>query len=465
MSRKKYFMRNFNISTIGQVIPKIIGFLMVYFYTRVLSPSEFGIIGIINTTILLVLPLISFQIYEGVFRFIIDGDDDKNKILVTTIKFLTITFTFFSIPIYLIITRITQIDIITLTIYYLILFFRMYKLLYISYYRGLNDLKKIAISGILESIITASSSLLFIWYIKLGILGFFYACLLGIIISLIYLIVSNLEILRFKLTGIDYGLIIKMLKFSLPLLPNALMWWVLNVSDRYMITIYNGLDANGIYSISSQFPGILFLFNASYYSAWQISSIKEFKTKSSKLFYSKVVNNYISFYCIIICLLLIILKPFYKVFINNEFYIATDYIPFLLIGTMFAGLTSIYGMGYIISKKTKGATISTLIGAVLNIIINIILLPIIGVQAASLSTLISFIIVFVYRIIDTKNKIKIYIDFPKMIVNLIIISIQVIIYFNYKLFNVKIIIMMILISILSLWINKNLLKEIYKWKN
>ncbi|WP_349393294.1 lipopolysaccharide biosynthesis protein, partial [Clostridium perfringens] len=95
---------------------------------------------------------------------------------------------------------------------------------------------------------------------------------------------------------------IEFFKFSLPLIPNSISWWIINVSDRYMVKIFNGYSELGIYSVANKIPQILNSFYSIFFKAWQISSIKELDKEDTEEFYSNILNALIKF-MFFICML------------------------------------------------------------------------------------------------------------------------------------------------------------------
>ena len=212
--------------------------------------------------------------------------------------------------------------------------------------------------------------------------------------------------------------------YSKPLVVNSISWWINNVSDRYIVTFMCGIAANGIYSISYKIPSLLSIFQTIFNQAWNISAIKEFDNDESTTFFKNVYRLY-NCGIIIICSILIFNTKFIAYFLySNEFYNAWKYVPFLMLSVVFSSLSGVLGGVFSAAKDSKTLGISTLCGAIINIVLNILLISKIGVIGAAVSTAISTFVVWLIRINKIKKLIKVNLLLKKDITSFIFILIQ-----------------------------------------
>ena len=223
------------------------------------------------------------------------------------------------------------------------------------------------------------------------------------------------------------------MKYCIPLIPNGIMWWVVNMSDRYMLLWLIGKAANGLYATANKIPSIISLITNIFFQAWQLTVIEENKSDDNESYFSKVFNYFFIISFLINSLVLFVSKPIVFIFLSKEFVDTWKYVPFLLISVIFSGFSGFLGTYYAMVKKTKGAMISTIIAGISNIIINLLLIPRIGINGAAISTMISMLILWIVRVIDTRKFVKMKYDVKKIIITLIISTLQIALYY----FNIK----------------------------
>ena len=191
-----------------------------------------------------------------------------------------------------------------------------------------------------------------------------------------------------------------------------------------IISTFIGTSANGIYAISYKLPTLISTIISVFTQAWLFSAISE-KESEDKEQYTNQIYKYLFIVCSVCCIgLFMITKPFMKIYVSTEFYSAWKYISFLAIGVVFQSLASFVSTSYNVYKDNKGFLFSGVFGAILNIILNFLLIPKYKVYGAAFATCISYIAVFLYRIFDTKKYTRIDILNLKYIVSYILMIIS-----------------------------------------
>ena len=218
-----------------------------------------------------------------------------------------------------------------------------------------------------------------------------------------------------------------MLAYSRPLIANALAWWVNNASDRYVVIFFCGLAANGVYSVASKIPSILNVFQSIFNQAWELSAVKDYDSEDKSGFFT---NTYKAYNCLmtIVCSLIIVAdKILARILYAKDFYVAWRYVPWLTIAILFGALSGYVGGFFSAVKDSKVFATSTVVGAVSNIILNIIFTPIMGPLGAAIATTICYVEVFAVRYIQSKKYIKLRINFIRDIISYIILVVQAIV--------------------------------------
>lgn len=422
MSSYNKLLNNSAVFAIGNLGSKLITLLLVPLYTYYLSTAEYGIVDIVSITVLLLVPLISLNIYDAVLRFSMEKSQRKDAVL-TNALLLSFMLFFILIFFYPILNKISLLnELLEYTL--LITFLQIIQVIFGEFTRALGKIKTYALNGILVTAIIGISNILYLVHFKMGIDGYFLSIITANIVSIVFLSVYG-DILRFiNFKRIEKELILKMLLYSVPLMPNALMWWSMNASNRYLILYFAGTSAAGLFAVASKIPSLLSILNSFFFQAWQLSAIEEFDSKNKSEFYSKVFQYFSVIMLIGTSFILMITKPLMSHFLSSDFYISWEFVPLLLLGTMFSSYSGFLGTNYIAAKQTKGVFKTSFIGGVISLILNFLLIPTIGVNGAGISTAISFLVIWILRIQDTKKFVSLDINYKSMFKNIFIICLQ-----------------------------------------
>jgi len=236
--------------------------------------------------------------------------------------------------------------------------------------------------------------------------------------------IKSIAILYIEISTINKKLLIQMLIFSLPNIPNLLSWWVVNLSSRYIIIGFCGASIAGLFSAASKLPAMINLLSTIFQQAWQYSSSKEYGKADSHQFFSDVFKYYSAF-ILVSCSGLIMITPLIsKILLKGDFYTAWIYVPLLLLSATLGCYSIFFGTFYLASKKNFMAMVSTLAGAVVNLIVCFVFVPVIGVYGALFASVLSYFVIVVIRIIDTRKYANIVIQWPTLIVGWCILLIQ-----------------------------------------
>ncbi|MFV0981523.1 oligosaccharide flippase family protein [Latilactobacillus sakei] len=420
MNKYNKLLGNSVVFAIGNLGSKIINFLMVPLYTYALNKREYGSVDLITTTLSMLLPIVSLCVYEAVFRFVMDKSEDKEKVFSSS----------FIVNLIVIICMLPVTLMIRYENKYIILFIlimQVYQALFAQYTRATGKLRVFAFNGILTSLITAILNVILMLMFDLGILGYLVSILIAIIVSNIYLAVRLKLWQDFSIKLVSTSLIKRMLIYSLPLIPNAFSWWLTSTSDRYLLLYFVGLSANGIFAVANKIPSLLSIVNSIFFQSWQISAVEEYENNEKSEFFSEIFEYYIQIFIIFTTLMIIFIKPFLTIIVSSDFYSAWEVVPALLIASMYSSFSGFIGTSYLAAKKTTGIFLTTFVGSVINIAIAFILIPKFGLNGAGISSAISFFVIWVYRMVDTKKFIDIRINWVKFILNHIIIGIALLI--------------------------------------
>ncbi|SDH86884.1 Membrane protein involved in the export of O-antigen and teichoic acid [Planococcus glaciei] len=458
-------VNNTLIFAVGNFGSKIITFLMLPIYTTYFTQTEFGTIDILITTISLLIPIMTVNIVEAVVRFTLDQENYDEKYVISNsvvVVFLSIGLLGILYPL------ITKIDIINEYFFYFYVIFCLntFHSIIKQFTRSLNFTKEFMISDIRYTLVFVVSNIIFILILSTDIKGYFISIIIAYLLDLFFLSrkIKLSSFINMKYIKID--IIKKMVLYSLPFLPNTLMWWTMSVSDRYMISYFTGLSATGLYAVATRFSSIITILSSVFFQAWQVSAIEEVKNNSRDLFYTNVFNIFFFLMVLTASAFLSLNKVIMNILVSNEFYSVWNYTGVLVIAAIFTSFSSFIGTTYVAMKKPQGALYTSLIGGILNIILNFLLIPIYGLIGACIATLISSLVLWIIRIVHTKKYIKINYSYLTMSIGLLLLFIQLL--FNYIEVNIGVSFFVnsaffTLFLVLSLKFNKPLLiSAIYK---
>ena len=459
MNREKKLLKNTLIITIGKVCTQLITFLLLPLYTGVLSTTEYGIVDFLNTLVSLSLPIVTFQVEQALFRELIEvrGDEFKTKsivssgVLTVVIQCVIFACLFFAISPF--VNNKYKYFLLTNVIAFI------FSSLFLQIARGFGDNQKYALGSFISAISTIAFNVLFIVAIKLGATGMLLGTMIGQIICSLYLFVS-LHIYNYiSIKNYNKETIKKLWKYSIPLIPNAISWWVFNASDRFIATTILGISQNGILAASLKFSAVYITMYNIFNMSWTESISMAIKDDDLSAYFNKMFDVVMRLF-ISMAIGIIAFMPFiYPIMINKKFSYGFGLVPISIIASLFNVVVGLISVIYIGNKNTKAIANTSIVSAIINIIVHLSLIKFIGLYAAVVSTLSSFLIMSIYRVIDINKK------YFKITINskLVIETLLILLFVSYTYYkgNLYLNIVSIFISIIfALLVNKDSLNLI-----
>lgn len=397
MSKYKELAKNTGIFALANFSSKILIFLLVPIYTRVLTTTEYGFYDLVYTTIQLFVPILTLNISEAVMRFLMK--DGVSKKSVFSIAVLDIFIGSIAFALLLLVNNLFSLsDLISQYSIYIFVIFVFYTLnnFLIQFSKGIDKIGVTAISGVISTAVMLAMNVILLVVFDWGLLGFFIANVCGYVIPCIY-IVSRLRLWELFEIKIDKKLQWEMVYYALPLVLNILSWWVNNTSDRYIVTAIVGIQASAIISVAYKIPQILSTISAIFIQSWQISAIKIQEDKSDTTFVSNMLLYYNALLLIIASGIILFVKPISNILFGISFYSAWELVPFLIISSLFNAISGCIGAIMGAKMDTHNVAKSALVGMIANIILNIVLTFLMGPQGITISTLIASFLIFYMR--------------------------------------------------------------------
>ena len=452
---KEKLLKNVYVIFTGKFFTKFKTILLLPLYTNILSSSEYGIVDLFMTYVVLLRPIVTFNVGEGVFRFLVDSrKKDKEKVKIISCGFYGILFRFIIfLFIFFIINLFFDIQ---YKFYLLLLLFVSFFSNFLLYiYKGNGNITGYTVGSFINGVSVVLFNLIFLLFFKWDIRGVLLANILGELLCILYLLFKDKTYKYIKLNKRDKVVNRKLLKYSFPLIFNSLIWWVIKVSDRTIITLFLGSSFNGIYSISCKISNILLQLYEVFHISWLESVSININKKNVSEFFSNTFNMVLKIFMSINIVIIVILPFAFNLLVSKEFYESYYYIPLLLISVLFNIVGSFLENIYLAKKMTKKVFNTALLVGILNIIINVLLIKDFGIYAAVISTILSFMVMGIYRYIDIQKYVSVKINFKELSLFIILGILSVIVYYC----NIKIIqfIMMIVILIIIVLLNRNII--------
>ncbi|HAN44775.1 MAG TPA: hypothetical protein DCP97_05225 [Ruminococcaceae bacterium] len=421
----KYLKLVSNVMTfaLGAFSSKILVFLLMPLYTRLLTTYDYGVIDNIVNTANLMIPIVSLSITEGVIRFSLDKSIKKSDAFSTGIKTVIIGFAVFSffVPVFLKIKFIAPYT----ALIYLYVLMACLRSVCSQFVRALGLIRLYTFDGVATTAIVILFNIVFLIYFKMGITGYVLSIILTDVVSVIFLFWSAKLNRYFKPFNISPHISRQMLKYSIPMIPNTLFWWITNASDRYIVTYYMGADINGLYAAAYKIPTIITTISGIFMQGWQLSAISEYSNHDKSVFYSNIFKYFQSLIFLCASGIVLFIKVITVVLVAPDYYPSWQYVPLLVIASVFSSLAIFYNSIYMSAKKSTSIMVTTFIGAALNVAMNFMLIPRYGANGAAFATFASYFIVFVIRVIDSHRFSPFSIDAAKFAVNFMLLSVQI----------------------------------------
>lgn len=429
MSREGKLAKNTLILSIGTFLPKLASFITLPILTAYLTKEEYGTYDLITVLVSLVLPAATLQIQTAAFRFLIDVRDNKKEIdsIITNIfAFIIPTSLVALIILYFLLPSDSVLEKLLICLYFLadILVNGARQVS-----RGLEKNFEYSISAIVSSLGKMIFAVCFVWYLRIGLIGAVGALFLSCFISFIFIFIKAKLYKYINLSEISWTKIKTLVAYSWPMVPNSTSMWVMRVSDRFVVTLFMGVTANAVYSVANKIPSLLTLTQNTFTMAWQENASIVSKDSDADLYYSSMFRTMFDLMAGFMGILICATPLLFIMLIRGDYWEAYNQIPVLFLGMFFYSMCSYLGGIYVAYKDTKSVGLTTFGAALCNLVVDLAAIKYIGLYAASGSTLVSYLILFVFRLLDVRKLVKVKYDYTHMVIVLVILAVECILCF------------------------------------
>lgn len=437
MKREEKLIKNTIIIAIGNFLPRLASFIVLPILTGYLTQEEYGIYDLITVLVSLLLPAVTLQIQTAAFRFLIDvrGDLKEEKRIVTNI----FAFTFPVSIIALIILYFALFQLEPLVRWLICIYFIFDILVNTArqIVRGLSKNKDYSISAIIGSCGRLLFALVFVLWLRTGLVGATLTLIASVAVEFLYLIFRTRLHRYIDFSLLSKSTVKKLLKYSWPMVPNSMSMWVMRLSDRLVVTFFMGVAANAVYSVANKIPQLLMIAANTFDMAWQENASMASKDDDASTYYTQMFRAVFDFMAGVFGLLVAVAPIMFSLLIQGDYEDAYCHMTILFLAIFFLSIAAYLGGVYVAYKKTTSVGITTALAAVCNLVFDIATIQWIGLYAASGSTLISYLFLCIYRMIDLKKFVDIRYDLKRIvIVVLVLIAMSVLCFVNNTVCNI-----------------------------
>ncbi len=397
MGEARRLIKNTGIIAVGGMATKLVQFLLLPLYTSVLPPTEYGAVDYLNTIALFCVPVASLLMDEALFRFLIDceTEEDRRRAVTATVGVLALGCVLFA----------ALMGVLEL-VFHPDSFWWIVGLVYAgtmlqmvsALLRGFGDTMGYSLANFLASAVMIVLNVLFIAVFRWGVEGMLSATVIaqgGV--ALVFAVRER--VWRYvDLSLIDRAYMGRLIRYAVPLVPNKVSWTIMNMLDRLVIMVTLGPGAAGLYAVAYKFPNVMDQVYGFFYQSWKESSARSLNAEGDEVdFYDAIYRMLRRFMMSVVLGMTALMPLVYDLMIDWQYHEGILYVPILLLATFFSNISGFYGGIFTAHKDTKIMGTTTIVSALLCLVLNLVLIPSIGLYGASVATLASMFVVNEYR--------------------------------------------------------------------
>lgn len=404
-NREKQLAKNTLILSIGTFGSKVFTFFLLPLYTAVLTTEDYGNVDILQSVIQLAVPIITLQLSAALFRFLIDQKTFKDKREVVSTGMLVVIANVCICSTVLILFNCIH----SIQYFGLFLFCFLTATLYLiaqSIIRGFGNNVLYSLCGFIQ--MTTALLINVVLILDLGFKGDSILIAQGgsqLIAALVIVIKERLW-KYCSLNGFSKSRLKELTSYSLPLIPNEISWWITNTSDRLLILYYLGSGYNGIYAAANKIPNIFVAFYSVFNTAWVESAARSVNDKDRESYYNNMIEKSYRFFGCLCIGIICSMSLAFKFLIGEAYAGAYHHVYILTLAIFVNSMCALYGGIFGAFKQSEIISSTTVYGALINIVINFLFISFFGLYAASVSTLLSYLVVLVIRTLKIKKNVS-----------------------------------------------------------
>ena len=417
--RITFLLGNTLVFALGGLAVKAVSLVLMPLYTTALTAGEYGTAELLNSAIEIVLPLLSLGVVEALYRFSIDDDVAKDELFANSLLVLgggivgTAVLCAFAGVVWGVEHVVSF-----FVLFCSVCFFKATTQLA----RGLGHVRRYVVYGLINAVAMVVATYLLLFRAHLGVDGYLWSFTIGYLVGGMVAFLGSAEYRLLVPFRADRVLLRRMLVYSLPLVPNLLSWWLVSVSGRYVVLWGSGVVAAGLFTAASKMPALVNIVASVFQQAWQYSTAREIGSPDRGAFFGAVLRGYSLATLSVAGLVIALNRPISRLMLQAEFSEGWRYVPLLMLVASF-GVISIFFESFYQALKNSGVLmVSTMLGAVVNVVLAVVLVPFMGPWGAGLAGAVAYALVLVVRARDLRGRIDLPIDRSRLTYQLALLS-------------------------------------------
>ena len=403
----RLLLGNTLVFALGGLAVKAVSLVLMPLYTTALTAGEYGTAELLNSAIEIVLPLLSAGVVEALYRFSIDDDVPKDELFAGSLVVLGggVVCAGVACALGRVLWNMEHAGSFFVLFCSVCVFKATTQLA-----RGLGHVRRFVLYGLINALAMVVSTYLLLVRAHLGVEGYLWSFTIGYLVGGLVAFLGSAEYRLLAPFRIDRALLRRMLVYSLPLVPNLLSWWLVSVSGRYVVLWGSGVVAAGLFTAASKMPALVNIVASVFQQAWQYSTAREINSPDRGAFFGVVMRGYSLATLTVAGLVIALNRPISRVMLQAEFAEGWRYVPLLMLVASF-GVISIFFESFYQALKNSGVLMaSTALGAVVNVVLGVALVPFMGPWGAGLAGAVAYMLVLVVRARDLRRRINLPID-------------------------------------------------------
>ena len=403
----RLLLGNTLVFALGGLAVKAVSLVLMPLYTTALTAGEYGTAELLNSAIEIVLPLLSLGVVEALYRFSIDDDVPKDELFAGSLVVLGGGLVCTGVA--------CALGSVLWNMEHAAAFFALFCSVCVfkattQLARGLGHVRRFVAYGLINALAMVVSTYLLLVRAHLGVEGYLWSFTIGYLVGGLVAFLGSAEYRLLAPFRFDRDLLRRMLVYSLPLVPNLLSWWLVSVSGRYVVLWGSGVVAAGLFTAASKMPALVNIVASVFQQAWQYSTAREIDSPDRGAFFGVVMRGYSLATLTVAGLVIALNRPISRVMLQAEFAEGWRYVPLLMLVASF-GVISIFFESFYQALKNSGVLMaSTALGAGVNVVLGVALVPFMGPWGAGLAGAVAYMLVLVVRARDLRRRINLPID-------------------------------------------------------
>lgn len=405
-------LSDIGIFAVGNLLAKLIQYCLLPLYTSAMTTETYGTAELLNNLSEILYPVVTLAIYEAVFRFAVDRDQDLDALLYEGTSLLVKMFLglFAAVLVFqkLIGYAYTYEMLFVLASY-------SFRMLFANYARGGGYVKSFSLSGVVNAFALAVFSWLFLVRFDYGVRGYLMALGCAHLASIAVLLIGAGIPGRLLLHKRDKALLSQMLRFSTPLIFNNIAWLVMSTSGRYVILFAYGAGIAGLYTAANKLPAVITVISGIFQQAWQLNSAREYKSREQTTFYENVWRLYSAAILMFGAAVIAFTPVLAAMTLKKDFFEAWRYIPPMMLSVVIHSLSTYFGSILIACKLTRYTMRGMLLGATINLCLAIALVGPLGIWGVLTASVIGYLAVLSHRIVCVQREVAIDLHLKRVV--------------------------------------------------